>query len=155
VRAGAGEVAALHVPHGVAAGLTAGHPDRAEHPHDLGNLLELHEVELDVLPGGDVPPPAGVGVGEVGHQVELVGQQPTPGDLHPHHLVVPALALAVDPVVEAEDPERVLLDLAGQVLGQNGLELGGVGELCGVDLALTHRMLRSCGDEPLVFPGEL
>jgi hypothetical protein len=46
--------------------------------------------------------------------------------------------LAVDAVVETEDPERVLLDVAGEVLGEDGLELVGIGELCGVDLALSH-----------------
>ena len=37
------------------------------------------------------------------------------GHLHPHHLVVAALALAVDPVVQAEDPEGVLLEVAREV----------------------------------------
>jgi hypothetical protein len=61
---------------------------------------------------------------------------------------VPALALAVDAVVQAEDPERVLLDLARQVLGDDDLELGCVCELCGVDLALSHGLLRSDGMNP-------
>ena len=65
VRAGAGEVAALHVADGVAARLAGGEPDRGEVAQDLGDLLELHEVELDVLAGGDVAPAAGVGVGDV------------------------------------------------------------------------------------------
>jgi len=51
---------------------------------------------------------------------------------------VPALALAVDAVVQAEDAEGVLLDLTGQVAGEYGLELVGVGELGGLDLALNH-----------------
>jgi hypothetical protein len=55
-RAGAGEVAALDVADGVAAGLTGGEPHRGQVAHDLGDLLELHVVELDVLPGGQVTP---------------------------------------------------------------------------------------------------
>ena len=51
------------------------------------------------------------------------------GDLDPHHLVVAALALAVDAVVQAEDPEDVLVELAGQVAGELLLELLDVGEL--------------------------
>ena len=113
-------------------------PTRAEVAHDLGHLLELHVVELDVLAGGDVAPAPRVGVGEVGHHVELLGRDAAVRDLHPHHLVVAALALAVDAVVQAEDAEDVLLDLAGEVLGEDRLELLGVGELCGIDLALTH-----------------
>ena len=113
-------------------------PARPRLAHDLGDLLELDEVELHVLPGRDVPPAPRVGVGEVGHHLELVGQHAAPRDLHPHHLVVPTLALAVDAVVQAEDAECVLFDLAGQVLGEDLLELVGVGELCGIDLALTH-----------------
>jgi hypothetical protein len=54
------------------------------------------------------------------------------GELHPHHLVVAALALAVDAVVQAEDPEDVLVDLAGQVAGQHPLELVDVGDLLAV-----------------------
>jgi hypothetical protein len=151
VRAGAGEVAAHDVADRVAAGLAAGHAGAAEQAHDLGNLLELHEVELHVLPGGDVPPAPRVGVGEVGHHLELVGQHAAPRDLHAHHLVVPALALAVDAVVQAEDAERVLFDLAGQVLGEDLLELLGVGELCGVDLSLTH----GCSDLGGGNPGRI
>ena len=57
-RAGAGQVAALHVADGVAARLAGGEADRGEVPQHRGHLLELHEVELDVLAGGDVAPAA-------------------------------------------------------------------------------------------------
>ncbi len=43
-----------------------------------GTLLELHEVELHVLAGGDVAPAARVGVGEVGHHLELLGRDRRP-----------------------------------------------------------------------------
>src|SRR4029450_14138694 len=113
-------VTALYLPRGVAARLAAGEPDRSEQPHELGDLLELHEVELDVLAGGDVAPTPRVGVGEIGHELELVGQEPAPRDLHPHHLVVPTLALAVDGVLEAEDAAGVLFWVPGEALGQDG-----------------------------------
>ncbi len=60
VRAGAGEVAALHVADHVAARLASGHPDRAEHAQHVGNVGQLDEVELDRLAGGDVAPAARV-----------------------------------------------------------------------------------------------
>ena len=78
VGAGAGEVAALHVAHGVAAGLAGGEADRGEEPQHLGRLLELHEVELDVLAGGEVAPAPRVGLGDVGHHLELVGRRRAP-----------------------------------------------------------------------------
>jgi hypothetical protein len=133
-----GEVATLDVADRVAARLAACEPYGAEQPHQLGHPLELDEVELHVLPGGDVAPAPRVAVRDVGHEVELVGQQPAPRNLHPHHLVVPALALTVDAVVEAEDAEGILLDVTGEVLGEDGLELVGVGELGWIDLSLAH-----------------
>ena len=128
----------MHVADGVAAGLPGGEPDDGQVAQDVGDLLELHEVELDVLAGGDVAPAPGVRRRRCGRAcVELVGGQAAVGDLHPHHLVVAALALAVDAVVQAEDPEDVLLEVAGEVAGELRLELGDVGELGGVDLSLS------------------
>ena len=116
VGARAGEVAAGHVAHGVAARLAAGEPDRREEAQHLGDVLELHEVELHVLAGGEVAPAARVGLGDVAEHLELVGLDPAVGDLHPHHLVDAALALAVDALVQAEHPEDVVVDLAREVL---------------------------------------
>jgi hypothetical protein len=138
VRAGTRQVAALDVADGVAARLTRREPHGAEQPHQLGHALEAHEVELHVLAGGDVAPAPRVPVRDVGHEIELVGQEPTPGDLHPHHLVVPALALTVDAVVEPEDAEGILLDVTGEVLAEDRLELVGVGELGWIDLSVAH-----------------
>ena len=59
----------------------------------------------------------------MGEHLELFGLDLPVGDLHPEHLVVAALALAVDPLVEAEDPERVVVDLAREVAVDAVLEL--------------------------------
>jgi hypothetical protein len=56
VGAGAGQVAALHVADGVAAGLPGGQPDRGQLAQQGRHPLELDEVELHVLPGGEVAP---------------------------------------------------------------------------------------------------
>ena len=56
VGARAGEVAPRHVADGVAAGLAAGEADRREQPQRLRGVLQLHEVELGVLAGGEVAP---------------------------------------------------------------------------------------------------
>ena len=138
VGAGAGEVAAHDVADGVAARLPGGEADRGHVAQDGGDLLEVDEVELHVLPGGEVAPAAAVGLGDVGEHVELLGGDGAVGHLHPHHLVVAALALAVDAVVQAEDPEGVLLEVAGEVAGELLLELLDVGTDLGVDLTLQH-----------------
>ena len=76
-------------------------------------MLELHEVELHVLAGGEVRPAARVVLREVAEHLELVGLDAPVGDLHPYHLVEAALALAVDALVQAEHPEDVVVDLTG------------------------------------------
>ena len=48
-------------------------PTEARSRMTLGHPLELHEVELDVLAGGDVAPAPGVVVGDVAEHVELLG----------------------------------------------------------------------------------
>src|SRR3546814_1062000 len=52
----AGEVAPLHVAHGVAAGLTGDQARRGEVAQRSGHVVELHVVELHVLPGREVAP---------------------------------------------------------------------------------------------------
>ena len=113
-------------------------PDGRHVPQDGGDLLEVDEVELHVLPGGEVAPPAAVRLGDVGEHVELLSGDRAVRHLHPHHLVVPALALPVDPVVQPEDPEGVLLEVAGEVALQLLLELLDVSTDLGVDLTLQH-----------------
>ncbi len=108
-------------------------PTLASSRMTVGDLLQLDEVHLDVLAGGDVAPAPGVGLRQVGQHVELLGLEGAVGDLHPHHLVGAALALAVDAVVEAEDAEGVLVHLTRQVLGEQALELLDVGECGGAD----------------------
>ena len=105
----------VDVADGVAARLAGGEADRGEEAQHLGRLLELDEVELHVLAGGEVTPAPRVGLGDVGEHLELLGLDPAVRDLDPHHLVVTALALAVDALVQAEDAEHVLVDLAREV----------------------------------------
>ncbi len=62
------------------------------------------------------PQPAGVGLGDVGERLELLGGDAAVRHLDAEHLVVAALALAVDALVEAEDAEDVLVDPAVEVL---------------------------------------
>src|SRR5436190_20974074 len=70
--------------------------------------------------------------------LELVGRQGPVGDLDTDHLVVAALTLTVDAVVQAEDAESVLIQVAGQVEGHHLLELVDVAEGGGIDLSRQH-----------------
>jgi len=54
-------------------------------------------------------------VRDVGHHLELVRVDPAVGDLDAQHLVVAALALAVDALVEAEDAEGLVVDLTREI----------------------------------------
>ena len=113
VGAGPSEVASLYVADRVATRLPGGESDRGQLPHHLRYLGQLHEVELQVLPGGDMAPASAVFGGDGGQGVELVGGDGPVRDLDPHHLAGAALALTVDAVVESKDPEDVLGDPSG------------------------------------------
>ena len=97
-----------------------------------GVRLELDEVELHVLAGGEVAPAARVRLGDVGERLELLGGDAAVRHLDAEHLVVAALALAVDALVEAEDAEHVLVDAAVEVLADRAL--------VGVELLGDHRV---------------
>ena len=133
VRARAREMASLDVAHRVAARLARREPDRREVSHHLGDLRQLHEVELDVLAGGDVAPAARVLVDEPPDHLELLGLDRPVRHLHADHLVLAALALAVDAVPEPEDTEDVFLEVAREIAHEHLLELLDVRELLGVD----------------------
>ncbi len=133
VRARAGEMAALDVADGVAARFPRREPDRRQVTHHLGDLGQRDEVELDVLAGRDVAPPARVLVDEPADHLELLGLDRSVGHLHPDHLVLAALTLAVDAVAQAEHPEDVLVEIAREVAHEHLLELLDVHQLLGVD----------------------
>ena len=153
VGAGPGQVAAHHVADRVPAGLPGGQAHLGQVPQQVGDPLQLHEVELDVLAGGQVAPAPAVAVGDVGQPLELLGVHVAVRELDPDHLVVAALALTVDPVVEPEHPKGVLVYPTLEVLGQQPLELLDVGRDVGVDGSGLHtssqakvtRIINFCG----------
>ena len=120
-RAGAGEVAGGDGADRVAAGLAGGDARLGQAPQRLGRVADVDEVELHVLPGGEVPPAAAVLLGDVGHRVQRVRGQGTADALGPDHVHVGEVPLAVDAVPEP-DPAPVLgVELAGEVARQVGL----------------------------------
>jgi hypothetical protein len=60
------------VAHRVAARLARGDADRREPPHQVGRVLDVDVVELDVLARGDVQDPVGVLLGQRREHVELI-----------------------------------------------------------------------------------
>ena len=80
-------------------------------------------------------PPTGELIGDVSHQVELLGRDRAGRQLDPHHLVGAALTLAVDAVIEPQYPKDVLPDVAAEVLGYGQLEAFDVALLLGIEVA--------------------
>ena len=70
------------------------------------DVVQLHEVELQVLPRRDVAEPARVSFAHVGERVELLAREHALRDLHAHHLRIVRLPLAVG---AAHQPERAPL----------------------------------------------
>ena len=119
----AGELAGGDVAHRVAARLAGGEAGVGEPPHRRLDVVQLDEVDLDVLAGGDVTEAARVALGDVGQHVELGRRQHALRDLHPDHLRVVELALAVGTADEAEDAPLFRRDLAAFELAEHVGEL--------------------------------
>ena len=76
------------------------------------DVVQRHEVELHVLPRGDVPEPARVTLGDVRERVELCRVEDALRDLDAQHLRVGVLPLTVGAAQQPELPPFVRRDLA-------------------------------------------
>jgi hypothetical protein len=126
-----------HVAHRVAAGLAGRQTDLAQAALQGLDLTELHEVELDGLPGGHMSEAPTLGRGHVGEGLELRRREQAPHHLHPNHLHV-RLTLAVDPAGQSKRAEGLRVHLAGLVLSQDLDELVDVGHARKVIARLAH-----------------
>ena len=106
------EVARHHVAHCVTTCFARGQLHISNATQQIGNALQIHEVELNVLAGGDVSPSAGELSGQISHHVELLGRNRSCRQLDAHHLVRAALALTIDAVVQTHHAEHIVADLA-------------------------------------------
>ncbi len=79
------ERAGREVAHPVAARLAGGDADRRQTPHQVGGVVDVDVVELDVLAGGDVEDRVRVLLGQLGHHLELLGRRAAVGELDAHH----------------------------------------------------------------------
>ncbi len=92
----AGEGAAGDVADDVSAGALGGEADLGELVDDVDEGLEGEPVELDVLAGGDVGEVAGVLLGDLADDAELVRGEEAVGQADAHHEELGGLALAAD-----------------------------------------------------------
>ncbi len=126
----AGERAAGDVAHDVAAGALGGEADLGERVDDFDEAVDGEPVELDVLAGGDVGEVAGVLLGELADDAELVRGEQAVGQADAHHEVLGGLALAA---LAAGDADAVALGVDAPPLEVEPGPLGedGVAALAG------------------------
>ena len=111
----------------VAARLTRRHPDGLEHPHGGLDVVQLHEVKLDVLAGRDVAEPTRVFLADVRHRVPLRRRDQPLRQLHAQHLRVLGLTLSVGAPHETEGAPLIGRDFAAFVLREHAHELVDIG----------------------------
>ena len=123
----AGLRAAGDVAHRVAARLARREPRIGEYAHRGLDVVELHEMELDVLPRGDVAEAAREPLAHFGERFELRCGEDALRNLDAQHLHVAGLPLAVSAPDEPEHPPLIGRQLAVLELLERGDELVDVG----------------------------
>ena len=101
-----------HVSHRVAAGFTRGEPGLGQPGQGRRHPPAGHEVELEVLPGGDVAEAPRVLLRHLGQRLQLLGGDQPLGELRPEHVQVALLPLAVVALEQAEGLPLLGADLA-------------------------------------------
>ena len=85
IGAHAGQGARGDIADAVATGLACRDAHGRQPPHEGGRVVDVHVVQLDVLPGRDVADAVAVLLGDIGERVHLRRIQPAEGDLDPLH----------------------------------------------------------------------
>ena len=115
VRGHAGIRARGDVPDRVAAGLAGCEASVSQAAHGGLDVVQLHEMELHVLPRGDVPEAARVAFRHVRECLQLLARQHALRDLDAQHLRIVRLPLTVGPAHEPELPPLVGRELPALV----------------------------------------
>ena len=102
-------------------------PASASTPHRRLDVVQLHEVKLDVLPRRDVAEAPRILLADVGERAELIGCQDALRDLDAQHLRVGGLPLAVGAAHQAERAPLVGRQLAALVALERRDELVDIG----------------------------
>ncbi len=98
--------AAGDVAHRVSTGFAGGQAGIGQQPHRVLHIAELHEVELDVLSGGDVTEASRMALGHLRQRVELTRIQNSLRNLDPQHLNI-ALPLPIGAANQAKSAPLV------------------------------------------------
>ena len=109
--------AARDVPHRVAATAARGQPGPVQRREDLWQVVQLHAVELDVLPRGQLAVVAPAVLGDPADGAQLVRRQASARQLDPHH-EVPHLGLVVVQAVPLQAHHVLLRNLLVALLDQ-------------------------------------
>ena len=121
----AGERAAGDVADDVSAGALGGEADLGERVDDFDEGLDGEPVELDVLTGGDVGEIAGVLLGDVGDDAELVRGEEAVGEADAHHEELGGLAFAAGAAGDADavalGVDAPPLEVEAGPLGEDGV----------------------------------
>ena len=131
-------MAALNIANSVAAGLAAGESDHGDIAKKIGNAFELHVMKLNGLASREMTPASGVFDGQIAHAVELRCSDRPVGSLDPDHLVMAALTLAINAVVQAEDAKDVVFKFTSEVASELNFKFCDVGSGLGIDCEFRH-----------------
>jgi hypothetical protein len=112
VRRNAGERIGRDVADAVAGGLDRVHFDRGEFGQNVGGVFQLRPVELHVLARREVAVAAVVAATDVGQLAQLRARKHSVGNGDSQHR---RMALDVEAVLQAQRPELVVGQFAGQV----------------------------------------
>ena len=85
VVADAGQGASGDIAHGIAAGFLGGDADGCQAPHQVRSVVDVHVMQLDILPRGDMQDAIGVFVRQLGQDLELIRRETAIGDLDALH----------------------------------------------------------------------
>ena len=111
IRCHPGEGVGGYVADTVARGLDRVHLHRSQMVENIGGIDQLGPVELNVLPGGEMPVALVVGIGDVAQLAQLGAVQLTVRDGDAQHVGV---ELQVQPVLQSQRAELFFTELAGQ-----------------------------------------
>src|SRR5690606_32299625 len=107
----AGELVGRNVADAVAGGLDAMHLDRGQVFVDIGSLLQLYPVVLDVLAGREVSVATVIVTGDVGQLAHLDARQQAIGNRHAQHV---GMTLKVEAVLQPQRAEFIFQQFARQ-----------------------------------------
>ncbi len=74
-----------HIAHHIAARFARGNSNCSEPAHQVRGVIDMHKMELNILPGGHMANRIGVLFRQIGKGVHLLGVEPPKGNFNAHH----------------------------------------------------------------------